>query len=152
MINKLKNFLSSLLEQENITTIDNHNIAITALLCEVCNADHIISKKEETVIEHILSKLLLIDNNQAKALLKTGKEKIALSNSLYDFTSQLRSLDHESRRKLIQAMWEVAYADNHLDPLEESVIRKVSDLIYVNHSEFIRTKLSVIDTLPKAIT
>ena len=40
-------------------------------------------------------------------------------------------------------MWQVAYADDHLDPIEEAVIRKVAELLYVNHSEFIRAKLSI---------
>jgi uncharacterized tellurite resistance protein B-like protein len=37
-------------------------------------------------------------------------------------------------------MWELAYADAELDKYEEYVIRKVADLIYVSHSEFIRAK------------
>ena len=40
-------------------------------------------------------------------------------------------------------MWEVAYADGHLDVMEEALIRKVAGLIYVNHSDFIRAKLAV---------
>jgi len=40
-------------------------------------------------------------------------------------------------------MWQVAYADGHLDEMEEALIRKVATLIYVNHSDFIRTKLAV---------
>jgi uncharacterized tellurite resistance protein B-like protein len=150
MISKIKEFFNSIIEQDETTAANDHSLAISALLCEVCNADHIVDKEEEAVIERTLSKLLLIDNSQAKALLKTGKEKIALSNSLFDFTSQLRELDYETRSKLIKAMWEVAYADNYLDPIEEHVIRKVSDLIYVQHSEFIRTKLSVVGTLSGA--
>ncbi|MCG6201511.1 TerB family tellurite resistance protein [Psychromonas antarctica] len=149
MISKIKTFFNSILEQENIpAAADDHRIAITALLCEVCNADHIISEEEEITIERTLSKLLLIDQTQAKSLLQTGKEKIKSSNSLFDFTSQLRAADYDIRSRLIRAMWEVAYADNHLDPIEEHIIRKVSDLIYVKHSEFIRTKLSVIEALP----
>lgn len=152
MINKIKAFFSYLDTQDDVVSTNDQSLAITALLCEVSNADHIIGKEEDAVIERTLSKLLSIDKNQARALLKTGKEKIASSNSLYDFTSQLRALDNETRSKLIKAMWEVAYADNHLDPIEELIIRKVSDLIYVNHSEFIRTKLSVVDTLSDAVT
>ena len=151
MINKIKGFFNSLLDQNDTTNADDHKLAISALLCEVSNGDHNIGKEEEAVIESTLSKLLLINKSQAKDLLKAGKERIESSNSLYDFTSQLRALNYETRSKLIKAMWEVAYADNYLDPIEEHIIRKVSDLIYVNHSEFIRTKLSVVDSLPKAV-
>ena len=40
-------------------------------------------------------------------------------------------------------MWEVAHADGEIDPLEDAVIRKSAELLYVDHSEFIRAKLSV---------
>lgn len=152
MIRKMKDFFNSLLEEEQTDTTEDHNMAITALLCEVCNADHNMSEVEETVIIKTLSKLLVINTPQAEILLNTGKQKIAESNSLFDFTNQLRSLDFNTRSNLVTAMWQVAYADNHLDPIEEHVIRKVSELIYVNHSEFIRTKLAVVDNLPDPIT
>ncbi len=45
------------------------------------------------------------------------------------------------RFELIKAMWEVAHADGEIDPLEDSVIRKTSELLYVDHHEFIRAKL-----------
>ena len=151
MIRKMKDLFNSLLEEEQTDTTEDHNMAITALLCEVCNADHNMSEVEETVIIKTLSKLLVINTPQAEILLNTGKQKIAESNSLFDFTNQLRSLDFNTRSNLVTAMWQVAYADNHLDPIEEHVIRKVSELIYVNHSEFIRTKLAVVDTLPDPI-
>jgi len=37
-------------------------------------------------------------------------------------------------------MWRVAMADNALSRYEEHVIRKVADLLYVSHSDFIRSK------------
>ncbi|WP_435237743.1 TerB family tellurite resistance protein [Psychromonas sp. PT13] len=152
MLNKMKEFFNSLLEEEQTNTTADHNLAITALLCEVCNADHDMSDVEQTVITKTLSKLLNVDTKQAQALLEMGKQKISESNSLFDFTTQLRALDFSTRSQLVTAMWEVAYADNYLDPIEEHVIRKVSDLIYVNHSEFIRTKLAVVDTLPDGVS
>lgn len=60
-------------------------------------------------------------------------------------SSQLSSLDAEMRIALIKAMWEVAYADGQLNLMEEALIRKVAALIYVSHSDFIRTKLAVIE-------
>jgi uncharacterized tellurite resistance protein B-like protein len=37
-------------------------------------------------------------------------------------------------------MWEIAYADGNIDKYEEYVIRKVSDLIYISHDDFIKCK------------
>ena len=150
MIDSIKAFFNAITEPQQIHSEDSHDLAISALLCEVCKADHHIAKEEEAVIEKTLTKLLNVDTAQAKTLLEIGKEKATLSNSLFDFTTQLQELDYDVRCNIIKAMWEVAYADNNLDPIEELIIRKASDLIYVTHSEFIRTKLSVINSLPQA--
>lgn len=142
MIAKIKEFLNTLGDCAVTESGDGHAEAIVSLLCEVCNADHCISEEELAAIERTLCKLLSIKKDDAKALLAIGKERITTSNSLFDFTSQLSHLDNPTRIKLIASMWEVAYSDNHLDPIEESIIRKVAGLIYVEHHEFIRTKLA----------
>ncbi len=54
-------------------------------------------------------------------------------------------LTQETRFELIKAMWEVAHADGEIDPLEDAVIRKAAELLYVDHSQFIRAKLMVTD-------
>lgn len=144
MIAKIKEFLNSVIELGSEPAVFDHKLAIACLLCEVCNADRFIAVEEEAAIEKTLSKLLLIEKTKVQQLLYMGKEAIQSSNSLFDFTTQLRELDRATRVELISAMWEVAYADGHLDPLEEAIIRKAAALIYVGHSDFIRTKLSII--------
>jgi uncharacterized tellurite resistance protein B-like protein len=82
-------------------------------------------------------------------LLSRAEAKSKESASLYDFTSQLRELNQETRFELIKAMWEVAHADGEIDPLEDSVIRKTAELLYVDHSDFIRAKLDVTESNTK---
>lgn len=142
MLKKIHAFLNANKTQDS--TVPDDTVAIACLLCEVANADHSISGAEATALENTLCKLLQIDNHKAKELLSVAKEAIKSSNSLFQFTTELRALDQQSRIELISAMWEVAYADKHLDPHEEAIIRRVAQLIYVGHSEFIRTKLAII--------
>ena len=42
-------------------------------------------------------------------------------------------------------MFAIAYADESLAPLEESTIRQIADLLYVPHSQYIKTKLEVVE-------
>ena len=141
MITKIKRLLNTLIPEES-PKFDS-TLAIVCLLCEVCVADENASKEEKIAIINTLEKLVDIDKEKAAELLKVGMQEITISNSVFDFTSQLGDLDSEARIDLIKAMWEIAYADGHLDKMEEALIRKVAALIYVNHSDFIRTKLSV---------
>jgi len=141
MVTKIKQFLHAFMAEEK-TEFDN-TLAIVCLLCEVCTADQHHSHDEETAVVRTLEKLTNVDHARAKQLLQTGMAEIKSSHSVFDFTSQLSALDAEMRVALIKAMWEVAYADGELDPMEEALIRKVAALIYVTHSDFIRTKLAV---------
>ncbi|MCL9781210.1 TerB family tellurite resistance protein [Vibrio sp. S4M6] len=123
----------------------NPNLAMASLLCEVADADHQSSSIESHTKSALLTRLLGVSSEESQTLINEAEEKVKKSASLYDFTSQLRELSQEARFELIKAMWEVANADGNIDPLEEAVIRKVAELLYVDHSEFIRAKLSVID-------
>ena len=118
-------------------------LAISALLCEVSQADENISDIESESIIDILTKLFDIPKQEASALLEVGKSSIKDANSLFEFTTELENLSQEARISLIESMWEVAYADDHLDPVEEGIIRKVAKLLYVEHSQFIKAKLLV---------
>ena len=40
-------------------------------------------------------------------------------------------------------LWKIAYADGYLDKYEEHLLRKVSDLIHISHSDYINIKLEI---------
>ncbi|MBD1572869.1 TerB family tellurite resistance protein [Vibrio sp. S17_S38] len=147
MIQSLKSLLSQLTEgAENASnTAGTPDLAIAALLCQVSQADHSIDPQEQIAQTNMLMKLVNITENEAQELLSQANIRSENSASVYEFTDQLRELEQTERFELIQAMWNVAYADGYLDPIEEAVIRKVAELLYVDHNEFIRAKLSVVE-------
>ena len=51
----------------------------------------------------------------------------------------------KKKNRLLQALWQVANADNKIDKYEEYYIRKIKDLLYMSDQEFIQAKLSVLD-------
>jgi uncharacterized tellurite resistance protein B-like protein len=147
MFTSIKSLFKELMEGNDLSenSVNNPELAIASLLCEVAAADAQIDQSEEQAKVLLLVHLLDISEEQAKSLIAQAKENIRNSVSLYDFTSQLRELQQSDRYDLVKAMWEVANSDGHIDPLEDAVIRKVAELLYVDHSEFIRAKLSVVD-------
>ncbi|CAK1699085.1 putative tellurite resistance protein B-like protein [Vibrio crassostreae] len=146
MFNSLTSMFKQLIEGQDLSKNQgtSPNIAIASLLCEVAGADHQINESERVAKLQLLQRLLDLDEEQAKVLLAQAEPKVEQSVSLYDFTSQLRDLSQPVRIDLIKAMWEVAHADGEIDPIEDSVIRKTAELLYVDHSDFIKTKLNVL--------
>jgi len=117
------------------------NLSMAALLCEVAAVDNVIEDVELKAKTKQLAYLLEIDQTAAESLLVTAKDKSKQATSVYEFTSKLRDIDYDQRFILVQAMWIVAFADGVIDKHEEALIRQVSDLIYITHSDFIRAKL-----------
>ena len=41
---------------------------------------------------------------------------------------------------MVRLLWKIAYADGELAAIEEHIIRKIADLLYLRQSEYIQTK------------
>ncbi len=143
MFNSLTSLFKQLLDGSDLAQANtlSPNMAIACLLCEVSGADHNVDEKEQETKHSLLMKLLSLSAEEATQLLDQATLKTKEATSLYDFTSHLRELTQETRYNLIKSMWEVAYADGKIDPLEDAVIRKTAELLYVDHHDFIRAKL-----------
>ncbi len=132
-------------EESEKPTIDDKTStkACIALLLETSMADEVLDESELQALKNTLQKDFLIDEDEVDELINLAKENVQDSTSLYEFTRDINdNFDATERVKLIESMWKIAYADGNIDKYEEHIIRKVSNLIYVAHSDFINAKLS----------
>ena len=117
--------------------------ACVALLLETSMADEILDESELMALKNTLQKDFQINEDEIDELIDLAKENVEDSTSLYEFTRDINdNFDAAERVRLIESMWKIAYADGNIDKYEEHIIRKVSNLIYVAHSDFIKAKLS----------
>lgn len=147
LITKVSNYLASILAPKASTDKPDSRVAIASLLCAVAFADHDTSAAERAAIKKNLLTLLKVNEQEVDTLMQIAEQEMLASNSIFDFTSLLSELDQPERSEVIEMMWRIAYADGHLDEIEEAIIRRVAGLLYVPHSEFIRTKLKVLEEL-----
>ena len=132
-------------EESEKPTIDDKTStkACIALLLETSMADEVLDESELQALKNTLQKDFQIDEDEIDELINLAKENVQDSTSLYEFTRDINdNFDAIERVKLIESMWKIAYADGNIDKYEEHIIRKVSNLIYVAHSDFIKAKLS----------
>src|SRR5207237_9041724 len=55
---------------------------------------------------------------------------------LYHFTSIInRSLDEQGRRRIVEMMWEIIYADGRLNEFEDNLVWRAADLLNVSSRE-----------------
>jgi uncharacterized tellurite resistance protein B-like protein len=117
-------------------------LAAAALLIEVARADFTQDANEEHVMAQLLRDSLRLSEDEVAALLGEASRHVDHATSLYDFTRLIN--DHyspEEKYALVESMWHVAYADAELNKYEEHLIRRVAELIYLSHEDFIRSKL-----------
>ncbi len=122
---------------------DDHSLKLTtaALLIEVSRADFEFEAAEKTRIVETLRETFKLNNDELDSLIELAEQQVQQSTSLYQFTRLVNdNYDYEQKLTLISSMWQVAYADGNLDRYEEHMIRKVAELIYVAHKDFIRLK------------
>ena len=120
----------------------DNTLAACALLIEVTLADHEEDPTELAQIQKAMETQFGVSNDVFDTLLAAARLHVKQSVSFYEHTRVLNDgMTHKEKIELIGLMWSVAYADQHLDHYEEHLIRRVADLLYVDHSDFILAKL-----------
>ena len=141
MIDKLKTLLAGFTAAAPEQRQHTIELAAACLLIELCRADTNTSSDELTDISHSLGDMFSLDVEEVAELVQQAEEQADQATSTYEFTAVIKAFfDDQQRIKLISALWRAAFADGILDKYEEHYIRKVSELLYVSHSDFIRAK------------
>lgn len=147
MLKKISQFFDNKLglgSAQNDNPVDHEKklqLATAALLLEIARADFNIADDETQAIAKSLETTFGLAPAELDELLQLATQEVNEAVSLHQFTR----LVHESyppadKKEIIRMLWSVAYADNVLDKYEEAMIRKISDLLYVSHQEFMHAK------------
>jgi len=127
--------------------IDDDELSVIAssaamLLFEVAWADHEITDVEIEHISNALSDLFELPEDQIDQIVSQARTAHEDSISVFSFTREITECFSQAERfKLITAMWQLALSDSEIHKYEEHIIRKIADLIYVSHADFIKAKL-----------
>jgi uncharacterized tellurite resistance protein B-like protein len=123
------------------------HLATAVLLVEVMRADPAIEASErKAVIAALRGKYTLTEDELAR-LVEVAEAKAQSANDFFAFTSTINDhFSHPDKVRMIEHMWEVAFADGHLDAHENHLISKVAGLLHVTHGEYIAAKLHAKDS------
>jgi len=125
---------------ESVAAADMRQVSVQLML-EVARCDASIDDIERDAIVKSLLDKSRFAQTQVDALMAESERAVESSISFYEHIRLVNDqFDQLNKVNLIEQMWEVAYADGHLDALEEAFIRQVADLIYVKHRDFLQAK------------
>ena len=147
MINKIKDLITKfgkeeeIQEESNLTLLNN---SCAALLVEIAFADKDFDETEKASLKQSLIETYAIDESDIEEIIRDAEETVSESTSLYGYTSIVNTeFQYGDKLKLLRNLWKIAYADGYLDKYEEHLLRKVSDLIHISHSDYISIKLEI---------
>jgi len=145
MLKTLKNLFDSFtLPAEETPQARDHalKLATAVLLVEVMRADPASHAEErQAVLSSLRVKFALRDDELAR-LVELAEQTAQSASDYHQFTSRVNdTFDHPQKIQIIEHMWQIAYADDHLHANENQLISKIAGLLHVTHGEYIGAKL-----------
>lgn len=119
-------------------------IACAALLIEMMYMDDRVHDEERDMLESRIQDVFSLTQQDTNELVALAVQQREQATDYYQFTSLInKEFTMEQKIDLVRSLWQIAYADGELDEMEEYLVRKVSELLYVPHQAFIMTKNEV---------
>ena len=141
LITKLKSLFSGDATGDETVGAKPLELACAALMFEVARADFAVDEAEQRAVYDLLTAEFNLSPEEIESVTEEAANKADAATCLFEFTRAVNDLASvDQKRALIGMMWRVAMADNALSRYEEHLIRKVADLLYLPHADFIQAK------------
>jgi uncharacterized tellurite resistance protein B-like protein len=135
MFDALKSFIAEVVGAEAPTRSfgeEDYRLAAVALLIHGANVDGQTDLAERRRLKTIIAERFDLDAKAASELITMGEQSAREAVDFYRFTSVLkRALDDAGRQKIVEMLWEIAFADGVVDEPEENTIWRIAELLGV---------------------
>jgi uncharacterized tellurite resistance protein B-like protein len=121
-----------------------YRLAATALLVHVISLDGEPSDVERRKLHGLIESHFGLDRGTADRLIATATQAEGEAVDLYHFTSVImRSVNQDGRRRIVEMMWELVYADGNVSEFEDNVMWRAADLLAVSSRDRMELKHEV---------
>ena len=145
MLQKIKQFFDNNLSvPQKKDSKHQLQLATTALFIEMMIQDGEKHHKEKEAVKKAIQMHFNISTHELDELFLLAENELKHATDYYQFTQLInKNFSQTQKIKIIENLWTIAYADSHLDDMEEHMVRKIADLIHVPHMQFIKAKHKV---------
>ena len=133
-------------KKKNMETIENPLSKIAALLIHVAKIDENYTEKEKEIIKKAIIRLGA-KNELANTIMIEAEEIEKESNQILSFTKEIKNLDEDSKIKIVETLWSIIYSDSKADMYENSLMRRLTGLLYLDPMTVGDIKKKVINNL-----
>ena len=148
MLKYLENFFKDRLktDEKDINELSEQKImvATAAIFLEMAYADFEIDPQEEQEISTSLKNIFNIEQDEIDRLFQEAKTKRADNIDIWNFVHLLKdNFSREMRIIILENLWRLVFADGRVDKYEDALIRKLTTLLGLEHSDMIQAKLKI---------
>jgi uncharacterized tellurite resistance protein B-like protein len=144
MLDGLRQFIAEIVSpqgQDRAFDDTDYRLAATALLIHVISLDGEPTQAERRKLHSLIESHFKLDRGTADRLIASATQVEGEAVDLYHFTSVImRSLDEEGRKRIVEMMWELVYADGQVTEFEDNVVWRASDLLGVSSRDRVELK------------
>ena len=143
ILDQVTQVISSPGEGEGDNSAREHalRMATAVLMIDVARADYVFDEDEFDHVLRLCESQFHLTPEEAAELVNAANEKAEDLVSVHEFTQVLhKNLDERDKARIIESLWRIAYADGRLDKYEDSLVLRISDLLYVNRALVMRLK------------
>ncbi len=141
IFNLIKNKKSEKAQSEN-----EDLIKILALLIYAAKIDENYSEKEKKLIMTFaeMSSNKKLDNEQINSLIDQAEQYEKNSNQILEFTQEVKKIDFNTKRRVLEFLWKIILSDNKSDVYESNLMRRICGLLYLPDKLSGEIKLDII--------
>ena len=131
----------------------DHRVAAAGLLVHAMNVDGVQSPAEMVRLQALLMERFSLDESETKALIAAADAKDKEAVDFHAFTAVVkRAYNEEGRKRILEMMWDVVFADGQLHEFEDNMVWRVAEIIGVPPTQrvLIRKKVAALHGLDLA--
>ena len=106
-------------------------VTVASLLIHSAKIDENFTDKEKKIIQEVLIEMGADIKNISK-IMEEAESKEKDSNQMLDFTREIKNIDEEEKKIIIEALWNIIYSDKNADMYEANLMRRLSGLLYLD--------------------
>ena len=116
------------------TDRDNRHPSIMAVACLLIHSakiDQNFTDKEKKIIKDSIIEMGAEADGIDKIMIE-AEDKEKDTNQILDFTREIKNVDEEDKKMIIEALWKIIYSDKDADMYETNLMRRISGLLYLD--------------------
>jgi len=119
-------------------------LATSALLIEMAQADNQRHSMEFQAIHDGIMEVFELTPAETAEVIELADQEAHEATDHFEFTHLINEqYDYALKCQVVELLWRVCLADSEMDRYEEQLVRKIAELLHVEHGDFIAAKLRV---------